>query len=64
MTAAGVCWIMLHRGFSARASNGCLCSAAGSWLLWALGEVSDESVLAKCFLLLLLPESHRSMRYG
>lgn len=55
MTRSGVCWIMLHREFSDWFSKVCLCSARVSWLLRALRDVSDESLLAKYLLLLLLP---------
>ncbi len=59
MTCSGVCWIMLHSEFSTRVSKLCWCSACASRLLRALRDVSDESLLAKYLLLLLLPVSHR-----
>lgn len=55
MTCSGVCWIMLHSVFSTRVSKLRWCSAGASWLLRAFRDVSDESLLAKYLLLLLLP---------
>ena len=59
MTRSGVCWIMLHSEFSTWVSKLCWSSAGASWLLRALRDVSDESLLAKYLLLLLLPASQR-----
>lgn len=50
---------MVHSEFSTRLSKLCWCSAGASWLLRALRDVSDESLLAKYLLLLLLPVSQR-----
>lgn len=61
MTCSGVCWTMLHSEFSTRVSKLCWCSAGASWLLRALRDVSDESLLAKYLLLLLLPVSQREL---
>lgn len=61
MTRSGVCWIMLHSEFSTRVSKLCWCSAGVSWLFRALRDVSDESLLAKYLLLLLLPASQKSV---
>lgn len=60
MTCSDVCWIMLHSEFSTRFSKLRWCSAGASWLLRALRDVSDESLLAKYLLLLLLPVNHRN----
>ena len=54
MTRSGVFWIMLHREFSPRLWKLCWFSAGASWVLRALRDVSDESLLAKYLLLLLL----------
>lgn len=59
MTRSGVCWIMFHSEFSTWVSKLCWCSAGASWLLRALRDVSDESLLAKYLLLLLLPATQR-----
>lgn len=56
MTTSGVCWTMFHSEFSTCESKLCWCSAGVSWLFRALRDVSDESLLAKYLLLLLLPE--------
>lgn len=60
MTRSDVCWIMFHSEFSTCASKLCWCSAGVSWLFRALRDVSDESLLAKYLLLLLLPVSWES----
>lgn len=51
---------MLHSEFSTRVSKPRWCSAGASWLLRALRDVSDESLLAKYLLLLLLPVTSES----
>lgn len=61
MTWSGVCWIMFHREFSTWVSKSRWCSVDASWLLRALRDVSDESLLAKYLLLLLLPVSQRAV---
>lgn len=64
MTRSGVRWIMLHSEFSTRVSKSRWCSGNASWLLRALRDVSDESLLAKYLLLLLLPVSQRSQHWS
>lgn len=54
MTGSGVSWIMLHRELSTRVPKARWCPGAPSWLLRALRDVPDESLLAKYLLLLLL----------
>lgn len=64
MTRSGVCWIMFHSEFSTCVSKLCWCSAGVSWLFRALRDVSDESLLAKYLLLLLLPASRENGGFG
>lgn len=52
---------MVHSELSTRVSKLCWGSAGVSWLLRALRDVSDESLLAKYLLLLLLPETHHAI---
>lgn len=52
MTGSGVCWIMVQSESSMRLSKPERSGA--SWLFLALRDVSDESLLAKYLLLLLL----------
>lgn len=59
MIWSGVCWIMFHSELSTLLSKLRWCSAGASWLFRALRDVSDESLLAKYLLLLLLPVSQR-----
>lgn len=53
MTGSGVCWIMVHSESSTHLLK--LERSGASWLFLALQDVSDESLLAKYLLLLLLP---------